>query len=361
MKILVIALSGIGDALMFSPSISLIKKFFPNANIDLLCMFKGVKDIYETNPHLSKIIYFNFMKEGYLKSLFFLLKLRKKYDVTFNVYPSNRKEYNFISYLIGAKKRYAVEYLRMDFQNLGFLNNYRIIENDNFHNVKENLLLTKLFLENEGISFNIDEYVSNANLELFLTESDLKFRDNWYKDKEILDNEFVVGFHAGCSTLKNHIKRRWEPEKFASLGTKLIEKFSAKVILFGGPDEFDLNETINSLMDNKAFVAMTNSIRETSALMSRCNLFVTNDSALMHLASALKLNVIAIFGPTNTNYVHPWRTKHTIATLNLDCQPCFYYSPKPLTCHRYDVKFKCIKELSVDMVYNQIEKLLSSS
>lgn len=358
MKILVIALSGIGDALMFSPSISAIKKCIPDAKIDVLCMFRGVKEIYEKNPNINRVIYFNFMKEGFIKSLFFLFNLRKQYNVSFNVYPSNRKEYNVISFIIGARKRFAIEYLRMDFQNLGFLNNFRIIENDSFHNVEENLLLTKLFLESEGVDFNVDEYIEKASLEIYMTQSELDYRNEWYSERKIFEKDFVVGFHAGCATLKNHIKRRWEPEKFAELGEKLIEKYSAKVLLFGGPDEYELNDRINSYMKNRAVVVKNDSLNETIALMSRCNLFVTNDSALMHIASALKLNVVAIFGPTNPNYVHPWNTNYSIAKVNLDCQPCFFYSPKQLTCHRDDVKFKCIKELSVDIVFRQIEKLL---
>ncbi len=353
MKILIIALSGIGDALMFSPSISLIRKNFPDAEIDLLCMFKGVKDIYEFNPKINQIIYFNFMKEGFFKSLFFLLKMRKQYDVTFNVYPSNRKEYNVISFLIGASERYAIRYLRKDFVNLGFLNNQTIIENDFLHNVEENLLLAELFLQNHNIAYEESE----EELEIYFNDETMNYASDWFNKNQISENDFVVGFHAGCATLKNHIKRRWEPEKFAELGTRLIEKYNAKILLFGGPEEYELNERINSLMNNQAKVVKTNSLLQTSAIMKRANLFVTNDSALMHIASALKLNVVAIFGPTNTNYVRPYKTSYQIAKLNLDCQPCFYYSPKPLTCSRNDVKFKCIKELTVDLVFEKIDLL----
>lgn len=354
MKILVFALSGIGDALMFSPAISLIRKNLPDAEIDLLCMFKGVKEIYEQNPKINRVIYFNFMKEGFLKSLFFLFHLRKKYDVTFNVYPSNRKEYNVISFIVNAEERYAIQYLRKDFINLGFLNNYRIIENDFLHNVEENLNLARLFLSNQNILPGEDDY----SLEIYFDEDTIQFGNTWLVENGVNENELVIGFHAGCATLKNHIKRRWEPEKFAELGKKLIEKYNAKILLFGGPDEYELNEKINLMMSNRAIIVRTSSLLQTASIMKRCNLFVTNDSALMHIASALKLNVVAIFGPTNTNYVHPYKTNHKIARLFLDCQPCFYYSPKPLTCSRKDVQFKCIKELSVDIVQRQIEELL---
>ena len=139
MKILVIALSGIGDALIFTPALKLLRQHYPQAEIDALVMYKGAKDIYERNSNLNKIIYFNFLKEGILKSLNFILSLRKKYDTTINVYPSNRKEYNIISFLIGAKTKAAINYLRMDKQNFGWLNNCRITENDSLHNVQSNI------------------------------------------------------------------------------------------------------------------------------------------------------------------------------------------------------------------------------
>ena len=99
------------------------------------------------------------------------------------------------------------------------------------------------------------------------------------------------------------------------------------------------------------YVIKTEKFLQSIAIMKRCNVFVTNDSALMHVASTLGLKVIAIIGPTNSHYIHPWKTQHKIISLNLDCAPCFFYTPKPLTCSRTDMQFKCIKELDVEMVY----------
>jgi heptosyltransferase-2 len=352
LKILIIALSGIGDSLMFSPALSVLKKKLPDTEIDLLCMIKGVKEIYELNPRVNQIIHFNFLKEGLLKSLFFVFKLRKKYDVTLNVYPANRKQYNVISFLIGGRKRFAVRYHRKDISNFGFLNNQTIVENDSLHNVQENLSLVKKFLELP--------IVEEEKMEIFFNNELEKFAENFIKEipnSALPTPQCLIGFHAGCATLKNHIKRRWEPEKFAHLGLLLKEKFNVQVLLFGGPDEYELNAHINSMMNNSAIEVKTNTLIETAAIMNRCNLFVTNDSALMHIASALGLKVVALFGPTNTNYVHPWKTEHVIVKTNLDCQPCFYYSPKPLTCTRSDLQFKCIKDLSVEMVMKAIEKM----
>jgi ADP-heptose:LPS heptosyltransferase len=138
MKILIISLSGIGDALMFTPALKLLRQELTTDTIDALVMFKGAADLYKNNPNLNNVYQFDFLKEGAVKSLKFLFGLRKKYDATISVYPSNRKEYNVINFLLGADKQAGVKYLRRDFKNLGFLSNVRITENDNHHNVKTN-------------------------------------------------------------------------------------------------------------------------------------------------------------------------------------------------------------------------------
>jgi len=347
MKILILALSGIGDALMFTPALKLLRQSLPSAQIDALVMFKGTKEIYETNPDFNKVIHFDFLKEGAANSLKFVVGLRNKYDATINVYPSNRKEYNFISFLIGAKKRVGVEYLRMNSQNLGWLNNVTVQENDKTHNAQTNIKLIEKFLNKK--------FDDEPEMQIDLSSDDKTYADSFLKENKISNKDFIVGFHPGCATLKNHIKRRWEPEKFAEVGKKLIKDKNAKVFLFGGPEEEELKSSIHKMIDSEnTYVIKTEKFLQSIAIMKRCDVFVTNDSALMHVASALGLKVVAIIGPTNPNYIHPWKTEHKIVSLNLDCAPCFFYTPKPLTCSRTDVQFKCIKELDVEMVYKYI-------
>ena len=347
MKILILALSGIGDALMFTPALKLLRQALPTSQIDALVMFKGTSEIYENNPNLNNVIHFDFLKEGAAASLRFVFGLRKKYDSTINVYPSNRKEYNIINFLIGAKNRVGVEYLRMNTQNFGWLNNVTVLENDQTHNAKTNIKLVEKLLDKK--------FDNDPAMEIYLSDDDKRFADDYLEKISVKENDFVVGFHPGCATLKNHIKRRWEPEKFAELGKRLIKEKNAKVFLFGGPEEDELKTSINSMIDSKdSLIIKTEKFLQSIAIMKRCNVFVTNDSALMHVASALGLKVIAIIGPTNPHYIHPWKAEYKIVSLNLDCAPCFFYSPKPLTCSRTDVQFKCIKELNVETVWNNI-------
>jgi len=351
MKILVIALSGIGDALMFTPALRLLRNNLPKAEIDALVMHGGTREIYSSNPNLNKVIHFNFLEEGAFKSIKFLLHLRKKYDFSINVYPSNRKEYNLINFFIGAKKRAGIVYLRKDRSNLGFLNNIRVLENDDVHNVQSNIKLCEALI---GIKLN-----EEPPLAFHISDEEKDKARKYFSEAGITSDELVIGFHPGCAILKNHIKRRWEPEKFAELGKKLIEKHSAKILIFGGPEEKELKNKIGSLINSdRVNVINAGSLIKSAAIMKRCNVFVTNDSSQMHVAAALGLRVVAIIGPTNYKYIYPWKTEHKIVSLNLDCYPCFFYSPKPLICNRTDLRFKCIKELTVDMVYASTVKYI---
>ena len=352
MKILVLALSGLGDALMFTPTLDKINIEFPNAEIDILAMFKGVEEIYSTLPEVSNVIYFNFMKEGIKKSVSFVNKLRKKkYDISINVYPSNRKEYNIISWLIGAKKRLATKYIRQDLINFGFLNNIRVMESDDTHNVETNFKLLAELSNNHNIAI--------PSLKLVLNDEHLSFANNFFLEHNIKPDDIVVGFHSGSNTLKNLSHKRWDTNNFAEIGKLLINNYNVKLFLFGAGEDIELNKVISNQINSEQVITVSDTkLLLSASIMKRCNLFISNDSGLMHIAAALKLNIIAIEGPTNVAYTYPWQTNHKIASVNLDCSPCFFYSPTPLICYRKDTKYKCMKEITPELVFNLAKDFL---
>ncbi len=354
MKILVLALSGIGDALLFTPALKLMRRVMPDPRIDCLVMFAGVKEMFERNLNVNTVFHFDFMKKGMWASLMYILGFRKNYDATINVYPSNRKEYNILNFLIGAKKRAGVRYGHRDKQNLGFLNNVRITEDDALHNVQENIRLCEKLLD---MKFNTE-----PDLDFFLRNEDRQLAKAFFQEKGIKGNDVVVGFHPGGSTLKNHEKKRWDAKKFSDLGRILIKEQNAKVLVFGGPEGGVLIKSVVDAIDSEAALSVdTRNLAHTAAVMQRCNAFISNDSGLMHMASALKLKVVLLSGPMNPQYTYPWNTRHKVVSLHLDCSPCFVYSPRPLVCRRTDVQFKCLKELEVDLVYQAVTDLLNKS
>ncbi len=351
MKILINALSGIGDALMFSPALKILHDNLPNYKIDMLVMFHSVKELYRTSPYLNNIYHIDFLKQSSVKSLKEIYDLRKNdYFMSVNVYPSNRYEYNILNYLIGAKKRYGHTYCNPKFPSLSFLNNFAIEEEKDIHNVVQNLNLVKMICD-----FNIDDA---GSLEIFLNEDDENAAKLWMKDKCIESNKFIVGFHAGSSTLKNHIHKRWDVRKYAALGNRLIEEKNAKILLFGS--EFELNKELNKLMNGRGVIASTNNYMDSMARLKQCNLFVSNDTAFLHSASAFGIPVAAIFGYTNHKELYPWMTKHVIIRKELECSPCFFNSPKPARCKWKGAdEFKCVRTIELEEVYTACMNLLN--
>ena len=337
---------------MFTPALIKLKETYSESQIDALVMYTGVRDIYSRIDAVSNILYHDFLQASYIESLKFVLSLRKKYDISINIYPSNRKEYNIINFLIGARKKAAVKYLRRNFSNLGFLNNVLTAENDSLHNVEENI---KIIENLTGELFD-----SIPSLVFPLTENDLEFGKQYLFEHRIAENQSVIGIHPGCSTLKNHINRRWEPDKFAALALRILESADSTILIFGGHDEKELKDYIVKKTKSKKVIGVeTKNLLQTAAVMSRCKVFISNDSALMHIAAALKLKIVGIIGPTNPAYIRPWQTENKLATLNLECSPCFYYSPKPLKCTRNDTKYKCVRELDVDLVMEKVISFLA--
>ena len=215
MNILILALSGIGDALMFTPALRLLRDSLPDAQIDALVMFKGVNDMFLRNKDINNVYYFDFLSEGVYQSFKYVLKLRNRYDASINVYPSNRKEYNLINFLIGADKRAGVDYLRLNNRELSFLSNISITEDHSIHNVQTNIKLVEKLLN--------EKFTDEPDLNFPITGEDENFADDYLKKLNIKDSDIVIGFHPGSAILKNHINRRWDLKNFRPLERNLLK------------------------------------------------------------------------------------------------------------------------------------------
>ena len=132
------------------------------------------------------------------------------------------------------------------------------------------------------------------------------------------------------------------------------------MLLFGGPDDISANEIILREAGDDVIFVKTNNLLDSVAVMQRVNLFVSNDSSLMHIAGALGLPTVAIFGPTNETYVHPWKTRYEVVQTGIECRPCFVYSPKPLMCYRADPKehFMCVRDIEVEHVFAAVDRMV---
>jgi heptosyltransferase-2 len=347
-KILVLLLPGVGDGLLFTPALGVLRRHFPSAQITGMVMFKATYEVFKGNPNLNRLIYWNFLEEGLIRSVRFVLRLRKeRFDVSIMAYPANRAEYNLISILIGAKLRIAHRYNHRFYRSLGFLNNRLIQEDDELHNVEEDMRLLSFL----GIGAH-----RGTGPEIYLDDAEQEFARTWLKDRG-LEGSLLVGIHAGCAEFKNMARKRWEKEKFVELGQRLVRECNARVLIFGGGNEEELKKHVKEGIGERAYLVSGTTMKETASLIERCTVFVSNDSGVMHTSAALGVPCVTIFGPTNPKWVHPYGVEHIVLRKGLPCSPCFYYSVKPLKCRFND--YRCITQLTVDEVYAAAAKLLS--
>lgn len=344
LKVLISPLYGIGDVIMTFPAIEILKKSKPNWEISYIALSRNVKKILQLNPYIDKVIYAPLMEISLFEALYFVVReFFRKYDVTINFFPSNRIEYNIFSFLTASQFRIGHRYINQDFRQMNYLKNKTIKEDYNLHCIEENVALLKLL----GI-----RDVRIPPLSLYLTEDLKKLGKQFIRSKK----RFMIGVHPGSSRFKNHYNKRWGTNKFLIL-IKTFPEFD--FYIFGSSEE---KEEVEFLVKNASncIPVYDRDIVEVACIISNLNLFVTNDSGLMHLASACGIPVVGIFGPTNPAWVRPWNEPYKIVRLDLECSPCFVYSPKPLQCkYGSDKEFRCLKELEEEKVIDAVKEMLN--
>ena len=157
--------------------------------------------------------------------------------------------------------------------------------------------------------------------------------------------------------------RMWPFDRFVLLCIKLINAYEATIFLVGGPEEVEeRNQIMNTVKTEveaaKIFSVNAKTLNETANYIAASHLFIGNDSGPTHLAAAVGTPVIAIFGPSNSNYLSPhgFDTRHRVVKLSLECQPCEILVNKTgrMSCFREHDKFKCLNDLSLDTVWDVV-------
>ena len=187
----------------------------------------------------------------------------------------------------------------------------------------------------------IDKPKPVEEIRLRITEAE----KNWAAKKiEALDlsgPRFLVGLAPGAAFGP---AKRWLPERFGGLADRLIGALNADVLIFGSAAERPLAEEIaRSMQHTPTIAAGETSLRQLLALMARCSLIIANDSGPMHLAAALGVPLVAIFGSTDERATGPLGTRIRIAKRLVECSPC----GQPVC----PIDFRCMQDLSVDEVF----------
>ncbi len=300
MKILVISLAGIGDTLIATPLIRELRANFPGATIDVLVMWAGAKDLLEHNPNVSRVFQKNLLKGGKFAALKFLWSLRReRYDLSINTHPQSRLHYRIAAMLTGARARISHEYDRFNWLDRWLVTG-TLPQDYTRHSIENNLDVLPLISAQKKLPAH--------EMELFLTADEERFADEFLA-KHRLAGRKILGVHVGSGGTKNLPLKRWPLKNYAGLVRKLNkERPDIRVLLFGGPDEAKDHEIVLAQANRELTMeAKTKNLRETAALMKRCGAFLSVDTALMHIAAALKVpNQIVIEAPTLnvTNWPH---------------------------------------------------------
>ncbi len=340
---------------MLIPTLRTLCQQLPGTIVDVLARHKASKDILERVNSSGNIYIFN---PGHSKSFTqkaqFLRMLRKRqYDVSMTTFPSNRAEFHLLSYFIGAKRRIAHRYKRGYFQTLGFLQTEFVEVDVHHHEIDQNLALLSP-LKINAISAKKDTCFS-------LEEAEVRYAEEFLKKHHLSPQDILIGFHPGCNPAQGNIYRRWPAEHFAKLGDKLAETFRAKILVgFGGQEENQLNEKIYQLMIHKPIIPENTSIVKTAALIKKCWLFVAGGSGIMHLAAAMNVPAVALFGPIDPVRCAPDGEGHLVIQADLPCVPCNTYphdqfGGSHIRCiYEGDRQGYCMQHISVERVYEAI-------
>lgn len=134
------------------------------------------------------------------------------------------------------------------------------------------------------------------------------------------ESEPLIGMAPGATY---GLAKRWPRGRFASVAKALAREYGARVIVLGGMEDAGLNGRYD--LGNASVVDLTGltTLDEAAALISRCGLFISNDSGLMHVAAAVGTPVVAIFGSTSPTWTGPIGKAHTVLAGRPDCAPCF--------------------------------------
>ncbi len=291
MKILCICPIGVGNYLMFYPACAALKKQRPDWSLHLLGLRCGILDFAEGDSLWDGIHVFDPTK---IKTVFKKVEIvralrRSRFDISLNFFPENRREYNLLPYLAGIPGRIAFRYHKESPDKLAFLRTDAVAVDEMLHDARQNISLL-------GKLVDVDPHREPLSFPALYAEQEKTWADEYLSS---LDGKRYIGIHAGSSAEHGMDAKRWEPEKFAELSDKICEKLTAQVLLFGGPDETPIKQTIVDCMKRPAHIVEPVSLRRTAALFSRCAVAVCNDSGLMHLSACVGTPTVGIFGPTD--------------------------------------------------------------
>jgi len=350
-KILIISLHYTGDVLFTTPVIRAVKQALPKATIDLWVKSRS-EDIVKDNPHINKLyVYDHIVTRRYEDHYPFDLGEKWKLLKQFR-----NEQYDLVidfSGVIGStlftyfmKPKYSVGFNK---QGLGFLFTKEAEKSGKGHLVDQYLLALERLLDIQS---------TDSSLELRIDEETEDFVEELFRVKKIDSERFILCLH----TTAGWKAKEWTASKFRELIQWIQSKLSSCQIIIIG-DKADVKK-VTRICEGLAqkpidFVGKL-SLAETSAAIAKSHLFIGSDSAPLHIAAALGVPTIGLFGPTNPLFSAPRGKQHVYLYKVLDCSAGkdeqYCTREAGFTCTTWD----CMKLISVAEVFHYVSMAVES-
>ncbi|HDH10855.1 MAG TPA: lipopolysaccharide heptosyltransferase I [Nitrospirae bacterium] len=340
MKILIIKPSSLGDVIHALPFLNAVKESFPEARIDWV-ISKNLKGILEDNPLINELIIFNKDAWKSLKNLPETLS-----DISSLRKNLQSKRYDMVVDLQGLLRSGLIAFSAPGTLKIGFADSRegsrvfydkKVSANSASHAVDRCLEVAK----------EIGARVNNVVFPLHIDNAaSLKIK----KLLGDIDEYIVIAPSARWLT------KRWPAERFASL----IKKVSAPCVITGSKGDIKRAQKImgdrmqsREHRDKVINICGKTGLKELAALIAGAKAVVSNDSGPMHIAAALDIPTVAIFGPTDPLKTGPygWQTNRRLRVIKADipCSPC-----RKKKCD----EFICMENISVEMVFEALNEYL---
>ncbi len=331
-RILVIKLGALGDIILAVPSLRMIRKKFPSARVSLL-VDSRFAPVISGCPYINEIIPLDRSKtQSWLWLARFAKRLRRE-TFDFSIDFQNTKRTHLLAFLAGIPVRYG--FRRGVFGKL--LNHPDLNFNANDSPVRHQFRL----LARVGIN-QLDE-----KLELWPDPESEASIESWLQEQGVNGDSKLVGLAIGSSP--RWATKRWPAESFRFLAQRLEKELHCRVILIGSADDEPLAREFPKNSSILNAVGRT-SLGELKVLIKQMSLLVTGDTAALHMAAALGVPAVALFGPTDPHRHVPEGSAVTVLSRRLPCQPCYKG-----TCH-YSEPLACLKRISVEEVFEAVRK-----
>lgn len=335
-KILVIKISALGDVILSVPSLKAIRKKFPSAIIKALTgpvsgeALKGCPYINE------KIIYEHRLGENRLKNLLRFGAILRREDFDIVVDLQNNRVSHILAFLTMADSRYG------------------------YDNGKWSFLLNKRVKDARAPIDPVSHQFRTLNLlgieyagempELWPSVEDKEWADNFLRENWIDERRILAGINIASSMRWQ--SKRWDADRIAELCDGLAGKYDMRTVLTGTAEDMDMAKEVVKLSGSKPIVAVGKTgVMQLAALIGRLKVYITTDSAPLHIAAGMKVPVIALFGPTDPARHMPKAENAAVLRSDTKCSPCY----KPFCGKRNN----CMRRIKSEDVLAVIEKYLT--